>query len=31
MSAQLIEDDSEHENEPCIVLNHTNPPVYECK
>lgn len=27
-SAQMAEEDSEHEGEPCIVLNYTNPPQY---
>lgn len=30
LSAQLLEDGSEHDGEPCIVLSHNNPPVYEC-
>ena len=28
-SAQMAEEGSEHEGEPCIVLNYTNPPKYE--
>lgn len=28
-SAQMAEEESEHEGEPCIVLNYTNPPKYE--
>lgn len=28
-SAQMAEEETEHEGEPCIVLNHTNPPRYE--
>lgn len=28
-SAQIVEDDEEHEGEPCIVLNFTKPPRYE--
>ena len=28
-SAQIAEEGSEHEGEPCIVLNHYNPPRYE--
>lgn len=28
-SAQMAEDGSEHEGEPCIVLNYSNPPKYE--
>jgi hypothetical protein len=27
-SAQMAEDDSEHEGEPCLVLNYVNPPKY---
>lgn len=28
-SAQMAEEGSDHEGEPCIVLNYTNPPQYE--
>lgn len=28
-SAQMAEEGSDHEGEPCIVLNYTNPPKYE--
>lgn len=28
-SAQMVEEGTEHEGEPCIVLNYTNPPKYE--
>lgn len=28
-SAQMAEEGTEHEGEPCIVLNYTNPPKYE--
>lgn len=28
-SAQLVEEGEEHEGEPCIVLNYTNPPRYD--
>lgn len=28
-SAQMADDESEHEGEPCIVLNYSNPPRYE--
>ena len=28
-SAQKIEDDEEHEGEPCLVINFSNPPKYE--
>lgn len=28
-SAQMAEEGSDHEGEPCIVLNHTNPPLYD--
>ena len=28
-SAQMAEEDSEHDGEPCIVLNHYNPPRYD--
>ncbi|MGN1109992.1 MAG: DUF6353 family protein [Oscillospiraceae bacterium] len=28
-SAQMAEEGSEHEGEPCIVLNYSNPPKYE--
>lgn len=28
-SAQMVEEGSEHEGEPCIVLNYSNPPKYE--
>ena len=28
-SAQMAEEGSDHEGEPCIVLNHANPPRYE--
>ena len=28
-SAQMAEDGSEHEGEPCMVLNYSNPPRYE--
>lgn len=28
-SAQMAEEGSEHEGEPCIVLNYTNPPKYD--
>lgn len=28
-SAQMAEEGTEHENEPCIVLNYSNPPKYE--
>ena len=28
-SAQMAEEESEHEGEPCIVLNYSNPPQYD--
>lgn len=28
-SAQMVEEGAEHEGEPCIVLNYSNPPKYE--
>lgn len=28
-SAQMADEDSEHEGEPCIVLNFVNPPMYD--
>lgn len=28
-SAQLVDDGDEHEGEPCLVLNYTNPPQYD--
>ena len=28
-SAQMAEEGTEHEGEPCIVLNYSNPPKYE--
>jgi hypothetical protein len=28
-SAQMVEEGEEHEGEPCIVLNYTNPPQYD--
>jgi hypothetical protein len=28
-SAQIVEDYEEHEGEPCLVLNYTNPPQYD--
>ena len=28
-SAQKVEDDEEHEGEPCLVINFTNPPQYD--
>ena len=30
-SAQMAEEDSEHDGEPCIVLNYSSPPRYEAR